>query len=183
MLAVSCKTGELELVGVFHAGDLQGSALNVVVGIDQLRDLMTTRKRTPRRHGEVNASLDEPSRGRLARQSASVTLPFFPFGNLSAPVRPSADGGLVFELSMSAEICGRRERLWEEREKEVAASRPFPPKPAGAASTSPRLPADASRAPSSSARPKGTPSIGTRSECWASRSTTFAQLGSSLGVA
>ena len=59
VLAVSCKTGEFELVGVYHAGYTHGSALNVVVGIDQLRDLMTTLKRTPRNHGESVASLDE----------------------------------------------------------------------------------------------------------------------------
>ena len=45
VLAVSRATGEYELVGVFHAGYSQGSALNVVIGIDQVRDLMTTLKR------------------------------------------------------------------------------------------------------------------------------------------
>src|SRR5262249_50297485 len=38
VLAVSSTTGELELVGVFHAAYSGGSALNVVIGIDQLRD-------------------------------------------------------------------------------------------------------------------------------------------------
>ncbi len=97
VLAVSCKTGELELVGIYHAGYLGGSALNVVVGIDQLRDLMTTLKRTPRSHEPV-AALDEAARGALVRQAAGATAPFFPFGGLAASVRPRSDGALVFEV-------------------------------------------------------------------------------------
>ena len=50
VLAVSRVTGEYELVGVFHAGYSQGSALNVVIGIDQVRDLMTTLKRSAPEH-------------------------------------------------------------------------------------------------------------------------------------
>jgi len=98
VLAVSCKTGELELVGVYHAGYLQGSALNVVVGIDQLRDLMTTLKRTPRNHGEAVASLDEAARGMMVRQATGTTVPFFPFGQYVASARPRSDGAIVFEV-------------------------------------------------------------------------------------
>jgi serine protease Do len=98
VLAVSCKTGELELVGVYHAGYIQGSALNVVVGIDQLRDLMTTLKRTPRNHGEAVTALDDAARATLARQAGATTAPFFPFGALVAAARPRGDGALVFEV-------------------------------------------------------------------------------------
>ena len=99
VLAVSCKTGELELVGVFHAGYTEGSALNVVVGIDQLRDLMTTLKRTPRSHGETVAALDEPARQTLTRQLVeSPAAPFYPFGSLVASVQRRSDGALVYEL-------------------------------------------------------------------------------------
>ena len=98
VLAVSCKTGEFELVGIFHAGYTLGSALNVVVGIDQLRDLMTTLKRTPRNHGEASAALDDVARATVARQATGTSVPFFPFGNLAASVRPRADGALVFEV-------------------------------------------------------------------------------------
>ncbi|MCX6129591.1 MAG: serine protease, partial [Proteobacteria bacterium] len=45
VFAISCKTGEFELVGMYHARYTGGSALNVVLGIDQLRDLMSTLKR------------------------------------------------------------------------------------------------------------------------------------------
>lgn len=98
VLAVSCKTGELELVGIYHAGYLNGSALNVVVGIDQLRDLMTTLKRTPRNHGDVAFALDTVARSTLLRQAAATTAPFFPFGSLVASVRPRSDGALLFEV-------------------------------------------------------------------------------------
>jgi serine protease Do len=97
VLAVSCKTGEYELVGLFHAGYTQGSALNVVVGIDQVRELMTTLKRTPRSHGELVATLDAGARGGVAREPGGAE-PFFPFGSLAAVVRPRSDGALVFEV-------------------------------------------------------------------------------------
>ena len=53
VLAVSCKTGEFELVGIFHARYNSASALNVVVAIDQVRDLMTTLKR--RAHADARS--------------------------------------------------------------------------------------------------------------------------------
>jgi serine protease Do len=53
VFAVSCKTGEFELVGIFHARYVRASALNVVVAIDQVRDLMTTPSATPRRRSST----------------------------------------------------------------------------------------------------------------------------------
>ena len=62
VLAVSCRTGEFELVGVYHAGYAGNTPLNVVVAIDQVRDMMTTLKKSPRRdHGDVS-SLDRKAR-------------------------------------------------------------------------------------------------------------------------
>jgi len=40
VFAISCKTGELELVGIYHAGYAGAQAMNVVVSIDQLRPLL-----------------------------------------------------------------------------------------------------------------------------------------------
>ena len=98
VFAVSCRTGELELVGIFHARYATGSALNVVIGIDQARDLLTTlKKRSPRQHSEA-ASLDGAARARLAAAAAGSLEPFFAFGGLVAGVRARADGALVFEL-------------------------------------------------------------------------------------
>jgi serine protease Do len=96
VLAVSCATGEYELVGIFHAGYSAGSALNVVVGIDQVRDMMTTLKRTPRGHREDVAALDATSRAGVEAALGPAGEMFFPFGPAAALVRRSADGGLLF---------------------------------------------------------------------------------------
>jgi hypothetical protein len=121
VLAVSCKTGEYELVGVFHAGYLNGSALNVVVGVDQIRDLMTTLKRSPRladASSETLVSGDrEAVRGALLAdpdEQRGAGLPtatfFFPFGSLVATVRPHPNGALWFEV-YSRNFPARDERL------------------------------------------------------------------------
>jgi serine protease Do len=99
VLAVSCKTGEFELVGMHHAGYTGANALNVVVGIDQLRDLMTTLKRKPRpRSDGVATTLDPAARARLMRDSPSVMESFFPFGPLPALVLQRSDATIVFAL-------------------------------------------------------------------------------------
>ena len=98
VLAVSCKTGEFELVGIFHAHYNNASALNVVVAIDQARDLLTTLKRTPRPKAEPVA-LDAAARERLAHAVASdADPPFFAFGSLTASVHARPDGALVFAV-------------------------------------------------------------------------------------
>jgi serine protease Do len=101
VLAVSCRTGEYELVGVYHAGYTGGSALNVVVGVDQLHELMTNFKRVPR-VSDGGDGLGPPER-ELLRTAASGPEghAFFPFGPLVGAVRPlSADkpGALLFEI-------------------------------------------------------------------------------------
>jgi serine protease Do len=98
VFAVSCKTGEFELVGVYHARYTKGSALNVVVGVDQIRELVTTLKRSPRPPREDALALDAAARAELVSRTIAVPEPFFPFGTLSAAVRSRTDGALVFEL-------------------------------------------------------------------------------------
>ena len=98
VFAISCKTGEFELVGVYHAGYTHGSALNVVVGIDQVRDLMTTLKRGPRPRTEANAALDGAARARLLAASKLTVEPFFGFGSMTAAVRTREDGALLYEV-------------------------------------------------------------------------------------
>jgi S1-C subfamily serine protease len=98
VLAVSCATGEYELVGIYHAGYSEGSALNVVVGIDQVRDLMTTLKRAPHGHQGDPVALDASAR-RLIRGALDADGElFFPFGAQMALARPGADDSLVFAL-------------------------------------------------------------------------------------
>jgi len=97
VFAVSCKTGEWELVGVFHAHYSGASALNVVVAIDQVRDMMQTLKRTtkPADHGP---QLDVAARARVTGAATSSDPPFFAFGSLTASVRARPDGALVFAV-------------------------------------------------------------------------------------
>lgn len=96
VLAISCKTGEFELVGVYHAGYTRGSALNAVVGIDQIRSLITTLKPTPRR--DLNAQLDVSARARLSAAAQNALEPYFPLGPLTASLRTRNDGAFFYEL-------------------------------------------------------------------------------------
>jgi serine protease Do len=98
VLAVSCRTGEYELVGIYHAGYTGGSALNVVVAIDQVRDMMTTLKRSARARPEASQGPEPRDRARLLQDAQFFLEPFFPFGPLTASVRPRADGALIFEV-------------------------------------------------------------------------------------
>ena len=99
VFAVSCRTGEFELVGVYHAGYVKSAALNVVVGVDQLRDLLTTLKRTrPAARTDPAAAVDPSERAALLAGARSTDEPFFAFGSLVAAVRARADGALLFEL-------------------------------------------------------------------------------------
>jgi serine protease Do len=98
VLAVSCKTGEFELVGIYHAEYTRGAALNVVVAIDQVRDLMTTHRRSSHSHPEDAVLLGANERARLVQAVREGGEPFYPFGPLPAAVRARDDGALIFEL-------------------------------------------------------------------------------------
>ena len=101
VFAVSCKTGEFELVGVFHARYVRASALNVVVAIDQVRDLMATLKRSPR-PSDHSVDLDAAARGHLIDAvRADPDPPYFAVGPLVASVHVRRDGALVFALFAS----------------------------------------------------------------------------------
>jgi serine protease Do len=97
VLAVSCATGEYELVGIYHAGYSRGSSLNVVIQIDQVRDLLTSLKKTtvPKPDAPVSA-LGPDERHRLVEATANQGI-FFPFGNYAASVR-HREGRLVFDI-------------------------------------------------------------------------------------
>jgi serine protease Do len=98
VLAISCATGEYELVGIYHAGYVGGSALNVVVGIDQVRYLMTTLKRSGPPADGAGLALDRASREQLDEALGATRELFFPFGGHAAMVRAGADGALVFAV-------------------------------------------------------------------------------------
>ena len=98
VLAVSCATGEFELVGIFHARYNGASALNVVVAIDQVRELMTTLRRSPRPRPDAAVPLDGAARSEVASAARSGDPAFFPFGPNVAQVRVRPDGALVFAI-------------------------------------------------------------------------------------
>src|SRR5262245_39278116 len=99
VLAASCKSRELELVGVYHAGYKGHGALNVVVGIDQLAEFMKKKRRIPRAiaaEGSPGApGLTE--RGRVKDALAAGTLPLFDLGGLTMRVEVN-DGVLLYHL-------------------------------------------------------------------------------------
>jgi serine protease Do len=97
VLAVSCRTGEFELVGVHHASYVGAKALNAIVAIDDLRELMTELVVKPRRASiarTTNVAVDDAP----IRVPAAINEAFFPFGSLNAAVLPRAGDRLVFAL-------------------------------------------------------------------------------------
>jgi S1-C subfamily serine protease len=98
VVAVSCKTREMELVGIYHAGYKGHSALNVVVGIDQLTDFMRKKKRVPRSIAEGGGpgALDAADRARIVSGLAG-TLPLFDFGGLVVQAEV-ANGALLYQV-------------------------------------------------------------------------------------
>ena len=95
----SWPRGELELVGVYHAGYKGHGALNVVVGIDQLVDFMKKKRRLPRALTAEGSpgSLGLPERGRIKDALAAGTLPLFDLGGLVVRVEIN-DGVLMYHL-------------------------------------------------------------------------------------
>src|SRR4051795_10626951 len=100
VLAASCKSRDLELVGVYHAGYKGHGALNVVVGIDQLADFMRKKRRIPRAIAADGApgALGLVERGRIKDALAAGTLPLFDLGGLVVRVEIGADGVLLYHV-------------------------------------------------------------------------------------
>jgi Trypsin-like peptidase domain len=98
VLAISCRTGEFELVGIFHATYSRARGLNVVIAIDQVRDLMTTLKRAPRPKAS-GPLLDAAGRALLDAAGRPPQPQYaFPFGSLTAIVQTRGDGTLLFQV-------------------------------------------------------------------------------------
>jgi serine protease Do len=100
VLAASCKTRELELVGVYHAGYKGHGALNVVVGIDQLAEFMRKKRRIPRAIAAEGSpgALGVTERSRVKDALAAGTLPLFDLGGLVVRVETSGDGALLYHI-------------------------------------------------------------------------------------
>jgi serine protease Do len=99
VLALSCKSREMELVGIYHAGYKGHGALNVVVGIDQLTDFMHKKKRVPRSFATdgLGGAMGSDERKRLGEALGAGTLPLFDFGGLFVQVE-NADGALLYQI-------------------------------------------------------------------------------------
>src|SRR5450432_205751 len=83
VLAASCRSRELELVGIYHAGYKGHTALNVVVGIDQLTDFMRKKKHLPRAIAEGSSGAPGAAERAVVKATlAAGTLPLFDFGGL-----------------------------------------------------------------------------------------------------
>lgn len=93
VLALSCRTGELELVGVYHAGYKGASALNVVVGIDQLRDFMQRKRRVPRVTSDVaDTAFGPAARDRVRERLRAGALPLIELGDRALLVESVGSG-------------------------------------------------------------------------------------------
>jgi serine protease Do len=99
VFAISCRTSEPELVGVFHAGYADAAALNVVVSIDQLREELDTLK-VPRRDGALRAEVTAQDRDRVVKElfADPTRSLIFPFGGRAVLAQLADPGTLRFAV-------------------------------------------------------------------------------------
>ncbi|HEY6002781.1 MAG TPA: serine protease [Anaeromyxobacter sp.] len=129
VLAVSCETGEPELVGIYHAGYRGAQGLNVVVAVDGLRRVLEDLS-APARPAPERVSGADPREARAALASGPLVMPFggralrverdgdaVRFGVLDAAF-PLSNRVEVSILDRGAPAAGRaaelREALWEQ---------------------------------------------------------------------
>ena len=89
VLAVSCETGEPEVVGVYHAGYRNAQGLNVVIAVDQLRAVLEELRAPARPISRAELEPD-PAEARAALRLGPV---LFPFGGRA--VRAERQGEVV----------------------------------------------------------------------------------------
>jgi S1-C subfamily serine protease len=75
VLAVSCQTGDPEVVGIYHAGYRNAKGLNVVIAIDQMRSVLED-LRAPGRPGAPREPSADPSEARAALGGGPLLIPF-----------------------------------------------------------------------------------------------------------
>ena len=106
VLAISCETGEPELVGVYHAGYRGAQGLNVVVAIDQLRGALDRLEPTVR-PASVSA---EPAPNLTAARAALAKGPILmPFGGRAIRVERAGEGARFALLDASYPLSSRVE--------------------------------------------------------------------------
>ncbi|HVR62604.1 MAG TPA: serine protease [Polyangia bacterium] len=119
VLALSCKTRDLELVGAYHAGYKGHGALNVVVGIDQLTDFMRRKRRVPRALAQEGTSgaLGVAERTRVRDALADGTLPLFDFGGLVVRAEAGDEALYYHVFSRQFPVDERRVAVVEDTSK------------------------------------------------------------------
>lgn len=100
VLALNQKTGEYELVGVFHASYSRGSSLNAVISIEQLRELMFQLKRNKQLQAMPGIApiSDAERRARLLKVLADkYVVPYVGLGSLLVRIYAVRDS-VLFEI-------------------------------------------------------------------------------------
>jgi serine protease Do len=105
VLAVSCETGEPELVGVYHAGYRNAQGLNVVIALDQLRGVLDDLRAPPARSA-LAAPRGDPSEARAAIARGAV---LFPFGGRAVRAERHGDATRFSVLDASFPLSARVE--------------------------------------------------------------------------
>jgi S1-C subfamily serine protease len=75
VLAVSCETGEPEIVGIYHAGYRNAQGLNVVIAVDELRGVLDE-LRAPSRPAAAREPAADPAEARAALAHGPILIPF-----------------------------------------------------------------------------------------------------------
>jgi S1-C subfamily serine protease len=130
VLAVSCETGEPEVVGIYHAGYRGAQGLNVVVAIDGLRGVLEGLAAPARAAAPAWPGGADPAEARAALSAGPIVMPFggravrveregeaIRFGLLD-PGFPLSERVELLVLDRGAPATGRaaelRAALWEQ---------------------------------------------------------------------
>ncbi len=99
VLAISCKTGELELIGMYHAGYRGSPALNAVVAIDELKEFMATfTKSRPAKPSEEGVYGSEVRRDIVKALSDPLAAKVFKLGERFAEARLEDDSTVAYDI-------------------------------------------------------------------------------------
>jgi serine protease Do len=105
VLAISCETGEPEVVGVYHAGYRNAQGLNVVIALDQLRGVLDELRPPQVRLATLEPSAD-PAEARAAVAKGPI---LFPFGGRAVRAERHGDATRFYVLDSSFPLSSRVE--------------------------------------------------------------------------